>query len=151
TRWDLVDEVEKDWLPVRTSVGCPYRCRFCDFIQLHPSMTMRSPESLLAEFELAQTRGVSDFYFIDDNIFLSKARIRHLAETIVNTGLEITWGGHFRVDRVDEENVDLIARSGARLGQCGVESFDQEQLRRMRKGCKVEQSLRGVDLCTSRG
>jgi radical SAM superfamily enzyme YgiQ (UPF0313 family) len=151
TRWDQVDRVESDWLPIRTSIGCPYRCRYCDFIELHPKVMMRSPESLLTEFKIAQQRGVSDFYFIDDNIFLTKARLNELAESILRLDAEVTWGGHFRVDRIDESNIDLIARSGARLGQCGIESFDQGQLIRMRKGCKRENSIRGIDLCSSRG
>lgn len=34
TRWDLVETVPS-MVPIRTSIGCPYRCRYCDFIELH--------------------------------------------------------------------------------------------------------------------
>src|SRR5262245_34424120 len=37
TRWDMVDEMPH-LVPIRTSVGCPFRCRYCDFIELHPKV-----------------------------------------------------------------------------------------------------------------
>ena len=150
TRWDLVDEMPRV-VPLRASVGCPYRCRFCDFIELHPLVMMRSPASILAEIELAMARDRTVFDFIDDNIFLSKQRIKHLTETLIQAGKGIHWGGFFRADRVDEDNARDLWRSGCRYGLCGIESGDDDMLRRMRKGGRVADQRRGLELALEHG
>ena len=150
TRWDLVDSVPAI-VPLRASVGCPYRCRFCDFIELHPRVTMRSPDSIASEIELAGRFSARFFDFIDDNIFLSRKRIGQLTRTLLDAELDIVWGGFFRVDRIDESNVDDLVRSGCRFGLCGIESVDEGQLRRLRKGCKRDEVIRGIELATGAG
>lgn len=150
TRWDLVDEMPS-MVPIRSSVGCPYRCRYCDFIELHPSVRMRSASSIAREIEAAKNRSARFFGFIDDNIFLSKKRIRELTSTFCEKSLNVTWGGFFRVDRIDEENIDDLLRSGCRFGLCGIESLDNGQLARMRKNCSTEEVRRGIELATAGG
>ena len=85
TRWDLIDRVPTV-VPLRASVGCPYRCRFCDFIELHPKVTMRSPESIAREIELAGRFSGRFLAFIDDNIFIYPQPIQHLTTPPPFTG-----------------------------------------------------------------
>ncbi|MGH0036445.1 MAG: B12-binding domain-containing radical SAM protein [Myxococcota bacterium] len=150
TRWELVEEMPS-MVPIRSSVGCPYRCRYCDFIELHPAVRMRSAESIVREVESAKRRSARFFGFIDDNIFLSKRRIRELTTAFTENSLGVTWGGFFRVDRIDESNIEDLALSGCRFGLCGIESLDDEQLVRLRKNCEREEVVRGVELATSAG
>jgi len=150
TRWDLVDDMPA-MVPIRASVGCPYRCRYCDFIELHPTVIMRSADSLASEMELARTRGGRFFGFIDDNIFLSKKRIAQITHTLLDRELDVIWGGFFRVDRIDEANIDDLAASGCRFGLCGIESGDDAQLKRMNKGCNREEARRGIELAVAAG
>ncbi|GCF07997.1 radical SAM protein [Dictyobacter arantiisoli] len=150
TRWDLVDSIP-DMVPIRASIGCPYRCRFCDYIELHPKVIMRSPQSLIEEIQLAKQRGRTIFNFIDDNIFLSKKRIGEITTMIREHEMGIYWGGFFRVDRVDETNIENIYESGCRYGYCGIESADVSMIKRIRKGCKPEELFRGINLCTQAG
>jgi radical SAM superfamily enzyme YgiQ (UPF0313 family) len=150
TRWDLV-EFMPYLVPVRASVGCPYRCRYCDFIELHPKVIMRKPESMLEEIRMAKKRGKSVINIIDDNIFLTKKRIAELTKAIREHEMDIIWGGFFRVDRIDETNIDDIYESGGRFGLCGIESGDDGQLKRMRKGCDRNEIHRGIELATQAG
>ena len=150
TRWDLVDSMPS-MVPIRASVGCPYRCRYCDFVELHPRVVMRSPDSIAAEIELARARSGRFFGFIDDNIFLSKKRIDQLTGTLIERDLGIVWGGFFRVDRIDESNIERLVASGCRFGLCGIESGDEGQLERFRKGCKLAEVVRGIELATEAG
>jgi radical SAM superfamily enzyme YgiQ (UPF0313 family) len=150
TRWDLVESMPR-MVPLRASVGCPFRCRYCDFIELHPKVIVRSPDSIAAEIELAKRRSARFFGFIDDNIFLSKRRIKHITNTMLQKELGVVWGGFFRVDRIDEGNIREIAASGCAFGLCGIESGDDEQLTRMGKDCTKDEALRGVELSTEAG
>jgi radical SAM superfamily enzyme YgiQ (UPF0313 family) len=150
TRWDLVEHMPS-LVPLRASVGCPYRCRYCDFIELHPKVIMRKPESMLEEIRMAKKRGKNVFNIIDDNIFLTKKRIAELTKSIREHEMDIVWGGFFRVDRVDETNINDIYESGCRFGLCGIESGDEGQLKRMRKGCDRNEAYRGIELSTQAG
>ncbi len=150
TRWDLVEKVPS-MIPIRTSIGCPYRCRYCDFIELHPKVIKRDPASILCELKLAKGRGQSFFNLIDDNIFLTRARIADLTRVIRENEIDIVWGGFFRVDRIDEDNIGDIYASGCRFGMCGIESGDDGQLERMRKGCRRGEIARGIELATAAG
>jgi radical SAM superfamily enzyme YgiQ (UPF0313 family) len=150
TRWDLVEDMPT-MVPLRASVGCPYRCRYCDFIELHPKVHMRPAASIATEIELAKKRSGRFFGFIDDNIFLSKKRIAQLTDTMLSEELDVIWGGFFRVDRVDESNIEELKASGCTFGLCGIESGDDEQLERMRKGCDRSEVERGIELCNEAG
>jgi anaerobic magnesium-protoporphyrin IX monomethyl ester cyclase len=150
TRWDMVETVPS-MVPIRTSIGCPYKCRYCDFIELHPTVIKRAPSSIMRELQLAKARGRSFFNLIDDNIFLTKARIMDLTRTIREHEIDVIWGGFFRVDRIDEDNIQDIYASGCRFGMCGIESGDDGQLERMRKGCRRLEIARGIELATAAG
>ncbi len=150
TRWDLVESVV-GLVPIRASLGCPYKCRFCDYRALHSTMRLRSPESILEEIQLAKSRGGFWFYFIDDNAFLTTSRISQLTTAIIQNSLDIEWGGFLRADRINETNIQNIYASGCRLGVCGIESGDLGQLKRMGKQCRLESVARGIDLATEAG
>jgi radical SAM superfamily enzyme YgiQ (UPF0313 family) len=112
---------------------------------------MRTAASIAAEIDLAKRRSGRFFAFVDDNIFLSKRRIAELTDILLGQSMGIAWGGFFRVDRIDESNVDALAESGCRFGLCGIESLDESQLGRMRKNCNPAEVVRGIDLATSVG
>lgn len=151
TRWDLVEQMPPLFVPVRSSVGCPYRCRYCDFKDLHPKVRERSPASLVEEIRLAKARGARVLYFTDDNVFTSTRRSTAITRALAEADLGIRWGGFFRVDRINERNVDTLVASGCHFGLCGIESFDAGQLRRMNKRCRPEEMTRGIRLCLERG
>ncbi len=144
TRWDLIDEMPATMVPVRTSVGCPHACEFCDFVAVHPRLRLRSAGSVVDELRLVAARGVTSISFVDDNAFSSPARARALAGAIAESGLGLRWGGYLRADRVTAEDAALFARSGLRYGWCGIESGDPEMLRRMKKHNDVEAARAGI-------
>lgn len=151
TRWDLVDEFPNGPLPMRSSVGCSYRCEFCDFVVLHPKVRLRSATSIVEELQLAKQRGAQFINFVDDNAFSSRRRIKDLSRTMCESDLGLRWGGFLRADKVTDENVELLAESGLRYAWCGIESGDPEMLRRMRKQCDIEEALLGIDRLTTYG
>jgi anaerobic magnesium-protoporphyrin IX monomethyl ester cyclase len=146
TRWDLVKEIPGK-IPLRTSVGCPYRCRFCDFCQLYPRIFFRSSASLLKELDLVKNRfggnpGV--IHVSDDNVFINKNRLHEVCNAITGSGIR-NWVGFMRAKEYDENEMALIKDSGLLMAIIGVESGDQGQLERMNKRQKIENVKRGVE------
>jgi radical SAM superfamily enzyme YgiQ (UPF0313 family) len=151
TRWDVVDEMPATMVPVRTSVGCPHTCEFCDFVAVHPRLRLRSVSSIVEELRLIAARGGTSISFVDDNALSSRGRARDLARAIAESELGIRWGGYLRADCVGEEEAVLLAKSGLMYAWCGIESGDPEMLRRMKKRADLEAARVGIDSLTGVG
>jgi len=151
TRWDLLDEMPATMVPVRTSVGCPHECEFCDFVAVHPRLQLRSARSIIDELRLVAARGGTSISFVDDNAFSSPGRARALARAISESELGVRWGGYLRADRVGADDAALFARSGLLFGWCGIESGDPEMLRAMNKRSNLEAARAGIDALVAEG
>jgi anaerobic magnesium-protoporphyrin IX monomethyl ester cyclase len=152
TRWDLIDEIPEK-IPLRTSIGCPYRCKFCDFYQLYPRIFLRSRESLLHELDLVKNRlgqNLAVIHVSDDNVFITKKRLFEVCGAIADSGLN-HWVGFMRGGEYSADEMDAIIRSGLMMGKIGVESGDQGQLDRMNKRQKIENVKRGVEQLDASG
>jgi anaerobic magnesium-protoporphyrin IX monomethyl ester cyclase len=152
TRWDLIDEIPEK-IPFRTSIGCPYRCRFCDFCQLYPRIFLRSKKSLLQELNLVKNRlgqNPAVIHVSDDNVFITKKRVFEVCDAIADSGLR-HWIGFMRGGEYSDDEMAAIERSGLMMGKIGVESGDQGQLGRMNKRQKIENVKRGIEQLDAHG
>jgi anaerobic magnesium-protoporphyrin IX monomethyl ester cyclase len=152
TRWDLIDEIPEK-IPLRTSIGCPYRCRFCDFWQLYPRIFLRSGKSLLDELNLIKSRlgqNLAVIHVSDDNVFITRKRLHEVCGAIADSGIR-HWVGFMRGGEYSDDEMDAIKRSGLMMGKIGVESGDQGQLDRMNKRQKIENVKRGVEQLDAHG
>ena len=151
TRWDLVDKLPM-WIPIRTSIGCPYRCRFCDFYRLFPKIFLRSKESLLLELQTLrkQAGGKSKIIHVtDDNVFINEKRVEDVCEAFIEA--KISWMGFMRASTISPANINLIKRSGLIGSLVGVESGDAAQLKRMNKNQTLEETKQGIELLDHNG
>lgn len=151
TRWDLVDKLPM-WIPIRTSIGCPYRCRFCDFFRLFPKIFMRSKESLLLELQTLrkQAGGKSKIIHVtDDNVFINEKRVEDVCEAFIEA--KISWVGFMRASTINPVNINLVKRSGLIGSLVGVESGDAAQLKRMNKNQTLEETKQGIELLDHNG
>jgi anaerobic magnesium-protoporphyrin IX monomethyl ester cyclase len=152
TRWDLINEMPEK-IPLRTSIGCPYRCKFCDFYRLYPRIFLRSRESLSRELDLAKRRlgnNLAVIHVSDDNVFITKKRLFEVCDAITESGLN-RWVGFMRGGEYSNDEMDAIKRSGLLMGKIGVESGDQGQLDRMNKKQKAEKVKRGIEQLDANG
>ena len=152
TRWDLISEMP-DKVPVMTSIGCPYRCRFCDFCRLYPKVIYRSKESLSKELNLIKKSlgsKLAVLHVTDDNVFATKKRLFDVCGAISESGLT-HWVGFMRGGEYSEEEMKAIMQSGLMMGKIGVESGDQGQLDRMNKKQKAEKVKRGIEQLDAHG
>lgn len=151
TRWDLVDKLPM-WIPIRTSIGCPFRCRFCNFYRLFPKIFLRSKESLLLELHTLrkQAGGKSKIIHVtDDNAFMNEKRVEDVCEAFIEA--KISWVGFMRASSINPENINLIKRSGLIGSLVGVESGDAAQLKRMNKNQTLEETRQGIELLDHNG
>lgn len=130
---------------VRSGVGCPKRCGFCDFSGLFP-VKLRTDDSLIEELKTLQAfPAPRRVFFTDDNLAVNRKRILSFARRMAKENLGLAWRGFMRVDVVDDEVADALAASGCHECFIGAESGDAEILSNMKKQLDPEQALRGIE------
>ncbi|MCK4678918.1 MAG: radical SAM protein [Bacteroidales bacterium] len=152
TRWDLID-VLPDQIPIRTSIGCPFRCLYCDFYRLFPRIILRSKESLQSELGMIHTRIKGKHHIIhtsDDNVFINNKQLIEVSEAFIASDIQ-RWIGFMRPSAINESNIGIVKRSGLMISLVGVESGDNDQLVRMNKLQKLENVKRGIELLDQNG
>jgi radical SAM superfamily enzyme YgiQ (UPF0313 family) len=71
--WDLQSAV--GYVPLLTTLGCPFRCSYCAAGFLNPEWMRRSPAAVLEEIEFwHREHGVADFVFYDDALLVDAPR-----------------------------------------------------------------------------
>ncbi len=134
------------------SRGCSYNCYYCVPNSLSfareieykreknsskPTVRLRSPENVIIEFTQLANEGYKAISFIDDQFVWGSKRTLEICRGIKHLGVE--WSCLSRADMLlDEEVVKAMASAGCRYVDVGVESFNQEILDYIGKGCKVE-------------
>jgi anaerobic magnesium-protoporphyrin IX monomethyl ester cyclase len=134
--------------PMTTTRGCPYDCAFCASPELwQRRIRFRSPENVVEEAAEAVRRyGVRELHFEDDNLTLRREHAAAIAEGLLRRDLRLSWAtpNGIRVDAVDRELLTLMKRSGCYSVAFGIESADEQILRRCGKRTslpRIEQAI----------
>lgn len=151
--WRLhAERVRRAEAPVRSAVGCPFQCEFCDFSGLYAART-RSMESLVAELRtladaLPAPRRV---FFTDDNIAVNRRRVLELTDALIAADLGLSWRAFVRADAIDAHAADRMRESGCRECLLGIESGDPRILKNMNKRLDPERATASIRLLDERG
>jgi radical SAM superfamily enzyme YgiQ (UPF0313 family) len=139
------DEDGRRRLAMKTSRGCPYRCYFCHqtgkkrrkWRALPAGMVLEHMEWLQAKF------GIRSFHILDDNFFVDRHRTTAFLEALAKRGWDISYviNGTRVTDilRMNDETLELLARTGCAELQIGLESGSQAMLDHMKKDTTLEQ------------
>ncbi len=89
--------VYQDTIPLVMSRGCPYRCSFCSIVDFIPEYRYRSVENVIEEIKGWVAKGKKHFFCHDSIINGNPVWLKKFCETIIEEGLDITWGGNMRL------------------------------------------------------
>lgn len=141
-------------IPIVTSRGCPYQCTFCAMkASMGVAWRPRSPENIVKEIRHWHSKGFRQFHFVDDNFTLDMARAEKICDTIIASGMKIKWDlrNGIRADRVNPILLSKMKQAGCFYFAFGLESMDQAVLDKMKKGLKVEEAEKGVQMAIEAG
>lgn len=141
-----------------TSRNCPFRCIYCvpssltfarelDFRADHgrkPPISFRSPESIEKELDELADQGYKAIGFVDDNFIWNEERTAALCRSLRKHGF--LWGCQARVDAITEPIAKMLGESGCTYVDLGVESFNDEILKFIRKGVDSKQIFHAIEL-----
>jgi radical SAM superfamily enzyme YgiQ (UPF0313 family) len=117
-----------DYIPLLTSLGCPFHCQYCAGPFLNPGMVRRSPRQVLEEILFWHRRhGVIDFAFYDDALLIDfENHLGILLEEVVKRNLSLRFhtpnAVHIRA--ITPEAAKLLWRAGFRTLRLGLETVD---------------------------
>ncbi len=134
----------RNFSPIITSRGCPYRCIFCE--QGSKPFRGRSAANVAAELEVGhREHGVCEFDFFDSSFTIDKARVLAVCDEIRKRKLDIAWSARSRPDCVDREMLRAMARAGCMRIYYGIESGNTGILATLRKHSDLEQIRQVLD------
>lgn len=151
---------QRERLSMLASRGCPFNCSYCcNHLQktIYPNskkyVRFRSPENVVREIEASTTAnpGIRQVRFDDDILTLDRDWFRRFA-SLYSERVELPFICNARVDLLDEEMVDLLARAGCSAIAMGVESGNP-WLRKnvLLRSMSDEKIMKAFEMCRERG
>ena len=137
-----------------TSRGCPFNCIYCSFPQTIYSHKYRamSPLRVLKEIKyLVNELGVKEIRIDDDTFDIKTDRVIEICKLIANEKLDFTFSVQCRPQLMTEEEAHWLKKAGCRMVLYGVESGNDEVLKKIRKSTTKDEIRRGVKIAKAHG
>jgi radical SAM superfamily enzyme YgiQ (UPF0313 family) len=133
-------------VPIATSRGCPFGCRFCSVIPMFGrKYRFKSIDRILEEIKCSAPKK-GHVFFIDDNFAANKKRTRELLKTIIDSNIKFEWSAQVRTDVAkDPELMKLMKKAGCFAVFIGFESINPQTLDLYNKGqgvADIENSIK---------
>ncbi len=95
-------------LPINTSMGCPFACRFC-YVPGGRSMRYLTTDNVVDRMQRLKDRFSLDYIaFYDDILFVDKNWMWELGEKLLDAKVHVMWSGSSRVDLFKEKDAPLL-------------------------------------------
>ncbi|HEY8476327.1 MAG TPA: radical SAM protein [Chloroflexota bacterium] len=156
-RRDLVEKYRKEYFflyhrapySVETARGCRFRCTFCSVWRFHEGAYKVESAQRTIE-EIASLPG-SYINFVDDLAFNNHELGLELANGLIQSGIKKRYWAQCRSDDVvrHPEVFERLAEAGLDMVLMGLESVDQEMLKRIRKGNKIDNNIKAIEILHS--
>lgn len=138
---------------IETSRGCPYKCVYCNKNVFGRNFRTKSVKRVVDEMEYMLECGFKEIHIADDCFTVNIGRAKGICEEIIRRNLKFPWATvtGIRADRVDQELLILMKRSGCYRVYYGIESGSDYILKIIRKGETCEEVRKAVKMSKKAG
>lgn len=146
--------INKNYLLVETSRGCPFACDFCVAPLIHGiKFREKKPETVVNEIEdLKSKYKIEYFYLFGDTVTLNKRFVNEFCEELIKRNLKIQWLTNTRADTLyDIELVKKMKESGCWMLAIGIESFSEKTRENMQKKLETDKITQAIRLLRETG
>lgn len=131
-------------MPVLSGRGCTFNCNFC--YRMDKGFRPRSTESIIEEIQiLKKDYAISYIAFSDELLMSSEKRTAELCEAFIKANLNINWDCNGRLNYAKPPVLKLMKAAGCVFINYGIESMDQEVLKKMNKNLTPRQIIVGIE------
>jgi p-methyltransferase len=146
--WDYIDESRIGRIfNVRTQISCPFSCSYCSYPTSEGAVIQSDMDSLESELTELQRRGVKHILFIDDTFNVPIQRFKRMLNILKK--YDFSWYAFIRCQYLDKQQVIEIKQSGCNGAYLGIESGNNDILKKMNKKITLDQCLKGIELLNS--
>ena len=125
-------------IPLIGMRGCPFTCNFCSR-PYGRTVRLRTPKLIVDEIEKNQKKyNISYFDFWDETFTVNKKHTQELCKEIIKRKLNIEFFCQTHANTFDLETAEIMKEAGCNYAGLGVESGNDEILRKMGKAAKKE-------------
>jgi len=150
-RWKgLTELVQNDFFNVpQLARGCYNRCSFCYLIDTRHGIRSYSGKRMEKEMANVLSLNPKGLHFSDDTFSYSKERAMKVGELLAKKG--ILYEIQTRVSDVDLELMKHLKDTGCIWARFGIESFDEDVLKRCGKNITKDQIYRAIEITKEAG
>ena len=124
--------------------GCIGNCTFC-CKSFSPGVAYKSGRKIIEEIEyLKNNYGFEHFVFYDDTFTSNVKLVTEFCDLLISAGNPITWTCSSRVDCISLELLLKMKNAGCTQIMYGVESFDDNILKNIRKRTTSKQNKNAI-------
>lgn len=133
----MADLNDSPYAALQMNRGCRAACTFCsvrDF--MGKKVRTRPLNDIIREMQfLIEVKGIRHFEWLDDDLLYSKQQFQELLKTIIKKNWRITWSANNGIiaAALDADTLSLMRDSGCIGFKIGVETGNEELLRKVRK------------------
>jgi anaerobic magnesium-protoporphyrin IX monomethyl ester cyclase len=158
--WELIDHGRYSYwgdrraVVVQFSRGCPHVCSYCGQRDFWKQWRHRDPQKFAAELaRLYREHGVEVINFADENPTSSRQAWRAFLEALIAENVSLTLVGSTRADDIvrDADLLPLYRQAGVARFLLGIENYDEETLRKIRKGGTTTTDREAIRLLRQHG
>ncbi|MCX6577962.1 MAG: radical SAM protein [Candidatus Aminicenantes bacterium] len=140
------------YLPVEVGRGCPKLCAFCATSRFWGGRArQKSVRRILAEMKKASRLGITGFLLLHDNMGAQPGFLPKLCRNLVRIGTPYRWSCAVSADRIDPEEIALMASSGCTTVLIGIESASPKTQRAIGKRLDLAKADRVIKRCLEAG
>lgn len=138
---------------LETSRGCPFLCTYCSKQIFGHLWRKKSVDRVISEFQYMKKLGFKEIHIEDDGFSTDLKRAKDICRRLIEIKINIPWTllNGIRVDRVDQELFELLNQAGCYQVSFGIETGDDEVLKKINKGITLEQIKNAVRLADKAG
>jgi len=133
--------------PILITRGCPYNCAFCSApILSGRKIRCHSVEYVKKHISMLYARGIREIHIVDDNFTFDLEYCKQILKGIISLNLDISIAtpNGIRMERIDDEVLDLMKEAGVYLISVAVESGTDRILKKMKKATTVAKMRESV-------
>jgi len=139
-------------ISVSTMRGCPYSCKWCSRAVYGQSYRRRSPQKVVDEIAyIKEHYNVDSIWFVDDVFTVSHQWLETFTEEITRRNVVMPFECITRADRMNEDVIINLKKSGCFRVWIGAESGSQKIIDLMDRRVEVEQVQQMIQLARKHG
>lgn len=142
-----LEDMDKRYLYVETSRGCPYKCKYC-LASLDNKIRTFSLEYLFDLFDKLEKTKVKQIKFLDRTFNADKNRSMKIAQRLLQFRADASFQFEIMADTLDDSLVELIVHNPVKSRfrfEVGIQSFNKQTLKEVYRYQNLEMLTKNLN------